>query len=501
MSEEKPQDSKPTQSSAGIKRMALVAGVAALASAALVGLLVNVFEKKTEARNPFFRVVEFNETTEDPAVWGRNFPLQYDGYRRTVDMQRTRWGGSEAMTRAPTTRDPRTTVSQNRLQEDPNLVTMWNGYAFAVDFREERGHAYMLVDQETTQRQVVVRQPGTCLHCHASMWTAYNRLGNGDIFRGFEAINHMPYAEARTNVRHPVSCIDCHDPSSMALRVTRPAFIEGIRAYYASRGRPNYDPNRDATHQEMRSYVCGQCHVEYYFRGPEKRLTFPWANGLRADDILAYYERDGHRDWTHRESGARVLKAQHPEFEMYNQGIHARAGVSCADCHMPYRREGGLKISDHHIRSPLLNIANACQTCHRVSESELRDRAEGIQSRTHEMRDRAMGVLVELIHGIGAARTAGATDDQLSGARTEQMRAQFLLDFVEAENSSGFHAPQEAGRVLFLSIDHAHQGLRALGARPSLVPLQSGDAGYAGDAGAAGAAGDAGASMDASARE
>jgi nitrite reductase (cytochrome c-552) len=248
----------------------------------------------------------------------------------------------------------------------------------------------------------------------------------------------------------------------------------------------------------MRSYVCGQCHVEYYFRGPDKRLTFPWSNGMRADDILAYYERDGHRDWTHRESGARVLKAQHPEFEMYNQGIHARAGVSCADCHMPYRREGALKISDHHIRSPLLNIANACQTCHRVSESELRDRAEAIQNRTHEMRDRAMGVLVELIHGIGAARTGGATDEQLAGARLEQMRAQFLLDFVEAENSSGFHAPGEAGRVLFLSIDHAHQGLRSLGARPSLVPLHT----SAPDAATSDSAADGGsAAMDASARE
>ncbi|MBP9107642.1 MAG: ammonia-forming cytochrome c nitrite reductase subunit c552 [Gemmatimonadaceae bacterium] len=484
----------PTKTS-GVRRLALVAAVAALGSAGLVGLLVNVFEKKTEARNPFFRVVELNETTDDPAVWGRNFPLQYDGYRRTVDMQRTRWGGSEAMRRTPTSRDPRETVAQDRLAEDPDLRTMWAGYAFAVDFREERGHAYMLTDQEHTQRQQVVRQPGTCIHCHASAWTAYRRLGNGDITRGFEALNHMSYAEARANVQHPVACIDCHDPATMALRVTRPAFIEGIRSYMAARGRPNFDPNRDATHQEMRSYVCGQCHVEYYFRGADKRLTYPWSNGLRADDILAYYERDGHRDFTHSESGARVLKAQHPEFEMYNQGIHARAGVACADCHMPYRREGGLKITDHHVRSPLLNIANSCQTCHRVSEGELRDRAEAIQTRTHTMRDRAMDVLVELIHGIGAARTAGATDAQLEGPRREQMRAQFLLDFVEAENSSGFHAPGEAARVLFLSIDHAHQGLRAIGASPSLVPLRTGDAGYESMDG--GAPGDA--SIDASA--
>lgn len=459
------------------RRLALVAVVSALGTATLAGLLVNVFERKTEARNPFFRVVTLTEDIDDPAQWGRNFPMQYDRYRRTVDMQRTRWGGSEAVPRSPTARDPRAVTAQSRLDEDPNLRTMWAGYAFAVDFREERGHAYMLQDQEHTERQQVVRQPGTCIHCHASTWTAYRRLGNGDIFRGFEALNHMTYAQARTNVQHPVACIDCHEPTTMALRVTRPAFIEGIRGYMASRGRPNYDPNRDATHQEMRSFVCGQCHVEYYFRGPDKRLTYPWTNGLRADDILAYYERDGHRDWTHRESGARVLKAQHPEFELYNQGIHARAGVSCTDCHMPYTREGGLKITDHHVRSPLLNIAGACQTCHRVPEAELRSRAEAIQDRTHAMRDRAMAVLVELIRGISSARAAGASDAQLENARREQMRAQFLLDFIEAENSSGFHAPGEAARVLFLSVDHAHQGLRAINAPAAVAPLATADAG------------------------
>ncbi len=460
-----------TNTPSSTRRLAAVALVTALGTAAAAGLLINVFERKVEARNPFYRVVELNEDIDDPAVWGRNFPLQYDHYRRTVDMQRTRWGGSEAVPHAPSARDGRTVTSQSRLDADPNLRTLWAGYAFAVDFREERGHAYMLADQESTERQVVVRQPGTCIHCHASTWTTYRRLGHGNITAGFEALNHMPYAEARRQVQHPVACIDCHEPASMALRVTRPAFMEGIRAYMATRGRPDFDVNRDATHQEMRSYVCGQCHVEYYFRGADKRLTFPWANGLRADEILAYYERDGHRDWTHRESGARVLKAQHPEFELYNQGIHARAGVSCADCHMPYQREGGLKITDHHVRSPLLNIANACQTCHRVGEDELRSRAEAIQDRTHAMRDRAMDVVVELIRGINAARTAGATDAQLDDARREQMRAQFLLDFIEAENSSGFHAPGEAGRVLFLSLDHAHQGLRALGLRSPVAPL------------------------------
>ncbi|MEX5280879.1 MAG: ammonia-forming cytochrome c nitrite reductase subunit c552 [Nitrospiraceae bacterium] len=168
----------------------------------------------------------------------------------------------------------------------------------------------------------------------------------------------------------------------MHLRVTRPAFIEGLRALKEQEGVRNYDVNTMTTRQEMRSFVCGQCHVEYYFRGPEKRLVFPWAKGLRVDDMLAYYEETQFKDWTHAETGSPVLKAQHPEFEMWNQGIHARSGVACADCHMPYKREGAMKISDHHVRSPLLNINRACQTCHKWPEAELKDRAEAIQHRT-----------------------------------------------------------------------------------------------------------------------
>jgi nitrite reductase (cytochrome c-552) len=212
----------------------------------------------------------------------------------------------------------------------------------------------------------------------------------------------------------------------------------------------------------MRSYVCGQCHVEYYFAGPEKRLVYPWARGLKVDNILAYYDQLGHKDWVHAETGAPVLKAQHPEFEMWNQGIHARSGVACADCHMPYRREGALKISDHHVRSPLLNINRACQTCHRWSEEELRARVETIQERTFRLRNIAMDALVELIEDLKAARAAGQTDAQLTTPRDYQRKAQFLLDFVEAENSTGFHAPQEAARILGESINYSRKGQVAL---------------------------------------
>ena len=443
-------------------RFLLLTAAAAVAGAVVTGLLVNIFEHKQEAKDPFFRVVEITDETEDPAVWGKNFPVQYDGYRRTVDQVRTRFGGSEAVPRTPTAADPRSMVAQSRLEDDPRLKTIWEGYAFSVDFREERGHAYMLDDQTFTERQQVVKQPGTCMHCHGSVYLPYKKLGGGDLIKGFELMNQMPYTEARKLVSHPVACIDCHDPATMQLRVTRPGFLEGIRALKGSQGIPAYDPNTMASRQEMRSYVCGQCHVEYYFKGPEKRLVYPWANGLRVEQIQAYYDEVGHKDWTHKSAGTPALKAQHPEFEMWSQGIHARSGVACADCHMPYERVGAQKVSDHHVRSPLLNINKACQTCHRWPEEELRARVETIQERTHQLLDQAMDAVVALIGDLAKAAAAGRTEEELALARKLHRQAQFRLDFVEAENSTGFHAPGEAARILAESINLAREGQLAV---------------------------------------
>jgi nitrite reductase (cytochrome c-552) len=447
----------------------LAAVISAVVTLVVAALLTNIFERRQEARNPFYRVVELTDTTVDPAVWGRNFPQQYDDYLKTVDMVYTRYGGSEATPRTPTAIDPRRVVAQSRLQEDPRLMEMWAGYAFAQDFREERGHAYMLDDQIFTGRQQAAKQPGACLHCHASMYVPYRRAGDGDLIRGFEKLNPMPYFEAKKLAGdHPVACIDCHDPATMELRVTRPGFLEGIQALRKSQGVTDYDVNRDASRQEMRTFVCGQCHVEYYFKGAEKRLTYPWDRGLKVDSILAYYEANGHKDWTHARSGAPVLKAQHPEFEMYNQGIHARSGVACSDCHMPYERRGALKISDHHVRSPLLNIDQACQTCHKVSEDELRERVYAIQDRTFEMRNIAIDALLQLIEGIERARKRDSAAPAVAAAQRYQRAAQFYADFVEAENSMGFHADQEAVRILGNSINFSRLGEAAL--RGEAVP-------------------------------
>jgi len=451
----------------------ILIAVVAAGTAGATALLTNIFERKAEQRVPFVRVVEVGENDTDPAKWGRNWPSQYDSYKRTAQRTSTKYGGHLGSEALP----------QQRIDRDPWLKRMFLGYAFAIDFRDRRGHAYMLQDQEGTKR-LGKPQTGSCLHCHASILPVYRELGGGDVMKGFESTYKMSYQELDKKVHdmghaHPVSCVDCHSPDTMALRVTRPGFLLGIRALAesdadvpalesirlwraGSRQQP-YDPNRDAPRGEMRSFVCGQCHVEYYCSS-KMPLTFPWGKGLSIEQIEAYWDAtvfaDGSPfyDYEHQETGAKILKAQHPEFETWNQGIHARAGVSCADCHMPYQREGATKVSDHWVRSPLLNVNRGCQTCQRADESEILARVDVIQERNHDLLQRGGRAIVDLIEEIVQAKAAGASPEQLGPALALQRRAQFRLDMVASENSMGFHAPQETAKVLGEAVDYARQG-------------------------------------------
>ncbi len=469
----------------------IIAGAGTVAVAALLG---SIHQRQAEAQVVNFQVTQLTERIEDPAEWGKNYPRQYDGYKRTALNQRARFGGSEAMPLRLMQAMPleKGSKAPSKLEEDPLLQVIFSGYAFAIDYRERRGHAFMLEDQRDTERVKQKPQPGACLNCHASNVIAFREVGQkfgapgalsdplaspegqSQLFKGFEIVNAMKYAEATQYVQHPVACIDCHDPSSMKLRITRPAFIEGVRALALSdEPVPHlpsieawrkgdrvaaYDANVMASRQELRSMTCAQCHVEYYFKGDQKRLTFPWHNGLKAEQMESYYDSMGWTDWTHKESGAPVLKAQHPEFELWSQGVHARSGVACADCHMPYTREGAMKFSDHQVQSPMHNVARACQTCHNYTESEIVARVDIIQARTKAQLDRAEAAVVDLIHAISNAKAAGATDDQLKKPRELQRKAQWRSDLINAENSMGFHAPAEALRVLGEAIDYARQG-------------------------------------------
>jgi nitrite reductase (cytochrome c-552) len=139
---------------------------------------------------------------------------------------------------------------------------------------------------------------------------------------------------------------------------------------------------------------------------------------------------------------------------------------------MPYTRVGATKVSDHHVRSPLLNVSRACQTCHKWSEDELKGRVLTIQETNYKLRNVAMDALVQLIADLKAAQEAGVPEADLAAAREAQRRASFYIDFVEAENSTGFHAPQEAARILGEAIDHARRGQVAL--RPARAVKQAG---------------------------
>ena len=437
------------------------------------------------------RLSSLTEQTVDPAEWGKLFPAQYADYLRTSERTGTKYGGGGSGA-----------IARSRLEENPHLKTLFAGYAFAADYRARRGHAYMLADQRETLRvEAPFSQSGACLQCHSSNVTVYRNQGVADgapgspsepltsrngyaqLQRGFEKVGKMPFEEATKLVDHPLACIDCHDPKTMKLRVTRPAFIQGIIAFAASgaiaaqfssiekwragnRAEP-YDPNEAASKQEMRSFVCGQCHAEYGY-DTEITLFYPWNNGFKGDDIENYYNSykmpDGRTfsDWKHEESGAEVLKAQHPEFELWSQGIHSRSGVSCADCHMPYRKEGESQMSDHYVRSPMLGKLEACRDCHKSTAEEVREDVEDIQERTNRMLRRAEESVVELIREIVAARAAGYEDNQLQEAQEFQRGAQWRVDFIGSENSMGVHASGEAFRMLTEAMDLADKGRTAV---------------------------------------
>lgn len=513
---------RPLRSPGRALTLALVFIVAVIATLLVTFTLVTMFQHKQAERTPFVRVAEVSEVSTDPRPWGENWPLQFDGWKLTAGDRF--YGGSSALT-------------ESKLEQHPWLGRLYAGYAFSIDYREARGHAYMLYDQGVTERVTKKPQAGACLHCHASTTVLYRKVGleamglpahdealaegfnMPAVQRGFEELSRRPYGEVLAMLKrvpdgtpeisepvfpmapeggftgemagapvdaahsgggaaHPVTCIDCHDPGTMALRVTRPGFMRGIAALAegdasvphlpsierwrrGGRERP-YDPNLDASRQEMRSFACAQCHVEYYCAS-KATLTYPWGYGLRVEDAERFWDEmvfpDGtpFYDYEHGETGARVYKAQHPEFELWSQGVHAQSGVSCADCHMPYERVGAMKVSSHNVRSPLESLNSSCQQCHNVSEGELRARILNIQDKTVAMTERAAAAMTDMLDAILEAKASGATDEQLAPAYDLQRRAMWRLDYISSENSRGFHADQEAMRVLGESIDFSRR--------------------------------------------
>jgi nitrite reductase (cytochrome c-552) len=370
------------------------------------------------------RKVERIEAPADPGAWAELFPRQHEGLMRTAE-----------------SRD-----AYDKLAANPFRRRAWAGFGFELEYNSPRGHFYAQIDQRESRRTKERDQPAACVHCHAAEAPALLEE------HGWEAFHALRYDELRDELHHGTSCGDCHAVPSMKLAVSRPLFVEAMR-------RRGVDVSA-ASREELRSYVCAQCHSEYYFRGDLEELVFPWDHGLRVEDIEQHFDDYGFSDFIHRETGAPMIKIQHPDFELYSTSGHYARGVACADCHMPYGRERGAVVSDHFIRSPLDNLAAACGDCHPGPEERLRERVLAIQARTTEQLAETEAALTQLMDAIALARRAGASDDALAEARRHHRRAQLRWDFVDAANGTGFHSPHEAARILAEATELAREGVK-----------------------------------------
>lgn len=403
--------------------------VTSAALAFALGLLAaSISERRAEsvpARLQFMEPIPPFEA--DNAKWGVSFPREYDSWELTkTDNGNTKYGGSGF---------------RDYLAEDPRLVVMFAGFGFGKDYNQARGHYWAVHDVVNTKR-VNATTPATCWTCKSpDVPRLMSKMGVANFYKG-------KFLPLKGEIKNPIGCADCHNNKTMALQVSRPALKEAFQ-------RMGKDISK-VSHQEMRSLVCAQCHATYYFKDKQTNyLVFPWDDGLGADDMDRYYERVGFSDWTHAISGTRMVKTRHPDYEIYTKGIHAYRGVSCADCHMPYKSEGGIKYTDHQIRSPLQNVANSCQVCHRWSEEEIVSRVTAIQDKHHEMLSRTTDAIARAHLEIADAARLGASDAELERPRHTLRRAQFFWDYVASNNGMGFHAPQETARVLSKALDLA----------------------------------------------
>ncbi|WP_277464314.1 ammonia-forming cytochrome c nitrite reductase [Parabacteroides sp. PF5-6] len=399
-------------------------------------LAASITERRAEIATLFNnKKVEIAGIEPHNELWGTNYPREYATWKKTADMDfRSKHLGN---------------MPEDVLESRPEMVVLWAGYAFAQDYSAPRGHAYAIEDIRSTLRTGTPvadgdgPQPATCWTCKSP-----------DVPRmmqemGIENFYKDKWGALGDEVVNPIGCADCHDPQTMNLTITRPALVEAFERQGKNIA--------EATPQEMRNLVCAQCHVEYYFQGDGKYLTFPWDGGFTVEDMEKYYDEADYADWTHAVSRAPMLKAQHPDYELFMMGTHGQRGLGCADCHMPYKSEGGIKYSDHQIVSPLKNIANTCQTCHRDSEENLRKYVYEYQDKALEIRDR---IETELSKAHILAKTAwdnGANEAQMAASLQLLRQAQWRWDFAVASHGGSFHAPVETQRILAHSLDRTLQ--------------------------------------------
>jgi len=401
-----------------------------------LGLLASsIIERRAEAVFAYTPKIEHSQWEPRNAVWGENFPRQYNRFLQTEDQSfMSKYNGS---------------TQRDMLEEDPKLVVLWAGYGFSKEYNQGKGHEHAINDMRKILRTgapvdgAKSPMPNTCWTCKSpDVPRIMKQIGVAEFYKG-------SWETLGTEIVNNIGCADCHDAQNMNLRISRPALVEAYQ-------RMEIDIN-SVSHQDMRQLVCAQCHVEYYFKGDGKYLTFPWDKGTSVENMEAYYDEYKFKDWTHPISKAPMLKAQHPDFELFQTGIHAQRGLACADCHMPYLNEGGQKFTDHKIQSPLNNIANTCQICHREETEELLTNVYERQDKIKQNRDKLEELLVRAHVEAGKAWELGAKEDQINSALQDIRHAQWRWDFVAASHGGSFHSPIEAGRILSTGIDIAQE--------------------------------------------
>ncbi len=407
-----------------------------------LGILASsILERRAEAAFAYTPQVKHSQLEPRNEIWGQNFPREYQSYLQTSDTSfRSKYNGPAMI---------------DMLEEDPRLVVLWAGYGFAKDYNQSRGHYYAITDVWNTLRTGGPTEsrkspmPNTCWTCKSpDVPRLMNEIGAAKFYEGtWETKGH--------EIINPIGCADCHDARTMNLHISRPALIEAFE-------RTGKDISK-ASHQEMRSLVCAQCHVEYYFNKNTEGakgipyLTFPWDNGISAEDMEEYYDEIEFADWTHGLSKAPMLKAQHPGYELYLSGTHASRGVSCSDCHMPYISEGGQKFTSHHVVSPLKNVSNSCQVCHRQETERLVRDVYERQDKIIQNRNTLEELLVRSHVEAKKAWELGATEQMMKDILMDIRHAQWRWDYAAASHGGSFHAPIETGRVISTGIAIAQE--------------------------------------------
>ena len=364
-----------------------------------------------------------------------DFPREYETWAMTEDTTfKSMYNGSQ---------------ERDILESFPDIVIIWAGYAFSRNYNTPRGHRHAIEDMRKILRTGNPGiggdgdiQPGTCWTCKGPDVPRLMRE------KGIGAFYGAKWSQWGSEVMNTVGCSDCHDARTMDLKPARPALYEAWH-------RAGKDVKK-ASHQEMRSLVCAQCHTEYYFEKDNNQyLKFPQDRGLTCEDAEAYYDSLGFYDYIRPLSKAKILKAQHPGYEMFKQGIHGQRGLSCADCHMPYMQEGGIKYTDHHVQSPLAKIDRTCQTCHRQDAETLR---QNVYERQKKVYDFAVKVNHELALAHLEAEFAwkkGATEAEMTKTLDDIRKSQWRWDYSLASHGAAFHAPQEVMRLLANAMTYA----------------------------------------------